>query len=49
VYDTIRETIGDAFERVVETSERLRLSYRDASMVLAVDEVVKAMHDRGWG
>jgi len=48
VYDTIRETIADAFDRVVETSERLSLSYRDASMVLAVDEVVKAMHDRGW-
>jgi glutamate dehydrogenase/leucine dehydrogenase len=48
VYDTIRETIADAFDRVVETSERLNLSYRDASMVLAVDEVVRAMHDRGW-
>jgi glutamate dehydrogenase (NAD(P)+) len=48
VYDTIRETIVDTFDRVVETSERMNLSYRDASMVLAVDEVIKAMHDRGW-
>jgi glutamate dehydrogenase/leucine dehydrogenase len=48
VYNTLRETIEDAFHRVTETSDRLDLSYRDAAMVLAVDEVVKAMHDRGW-
>jgi len=48
VYDTIRDTIEDAFDRVIETCERLSLSYRDAAMVLAVDEAVKAMHDRGW-
>ena len=48
VYDTLRDTIQETFERVVERAGTLNLSYRDAAMVLAVDEVAKAMHDRGW-
>jgi len=48
VYDTIEEGIGSSYKDVIAAAERYKISYRNAAAVIAVDEVVKAMHDRGW-
>jgi len=48
VYDTIDERIIVAFERMMHFAQQNSLTYRDAAMALAVEEVVEAMEQRGW-
>jgi glutamate dehydrogenase/leucine dehydrogenase len=47
-YDTIETQLSKSFAAMVEIARRDSVSYRLASHMLAVDEVVKAMTDRQW-
>lgn len=47
-YETIDKHIGDAFERSVAVANEKSVSLRTAAEVLAVQEVVDTMRDRGW-
>lgn len=47
-YQAIEKQILGAYESVIEVAERERISHRLAAQVLAVNEVVETMRDRGW-
>jgi glutamate dehydrogenase (NAD(P)+) len=47
VYEMIEGIITTAFKEVMEVAAENRIAYRDAASVIAVREVVGAMHDRG--
>jgi len=47
-FQTLDQLIHDGLHRVIETARQWNTSLRTAAMGLAVDEVVKAMADRGW-
>ena len=47
-YQTIAQTLGGAYQRVLATSDELEVSLRTAARVLALQEVVEAMKDRSW-
>ena len=47
-YEAIEKQISRAFGAVAELAAREQVSHRLASWVLAVDEVVQSMRDRGW-
>lgn len=47
-FDTLDSLIRDGLQRVVEGSKRMKCTYRTAALVIAVEEVVKSMRDRGW-
>lgn len=48
VHDTIEKTIISSFKETIASAESRKLSLREGALVLAIDELVKAMHDRGW-
>ncbi len=48
VYEFIDTLIERAFQAMMQTAHEHELSYRDAAMLLALDEVIGAMRDRGW-
>ncbi len=47
-YEVIEQQIGRAFDGVADLVDREKVSYRLASHIMAVDEVVLSMKDRGW-
>ncbi len=47
-YEVIEQQITRAFDGVAEVVDREKVSYRLASHIMAVDEVVLSMQDRGW-
>jgi glutamate dehydrogenase (NAD(P)+) len=47
VYQMIEEIITTVFKEIIEVAAKNRITYRDAASVIAVREVVGAMHDRG--
>jgi glutamate dehydrogenase (NAD(P)+) len=47
-YQAIEKQILVAYRNVIEVAERERISHRLAAQVLAVNEVVESMRDRGW-
>jgi len=47
-YQAIEKQILGAYQSVVEVAERERISHRLAAHLLAVNEVVETMRDRGW-
>ncbi len=47
-FETLDAHIREGLHRVLEGATRMKCTYRTAALVLAVEEVVKAMGDRGW-
>ena len=47
-YEAIEKQISKAFANVIDVAERENVSHRRAAHILAVDEVVQSMRDRGW-
>lgn len=47
-YQVIERQISKAYAEVCEVSRREEVSLRLASWILAVDEVIESMRDRGW-
>ena len=47
-YEAIGKQLSSAFENMAELVDREGVSYRLAAQILAVDEVVQSMRDRGW-
>lgn len=47
-YDAIERQLSRAFNEMANVVNRDEVSYRLAAQILAVDEVVQSMHDRGW-
>jgi len=47
-YAAIEKQILQAYKETVELARRENISHRLAAQVLAVDEVVQSMRDRGW-
>lgn len=47
-FQTIDELILDGFHKVSEFAEQKQVSMRTAAECLSVQEVIAAMHDRGW-
>ncbi len=47
-YEVIAKQISRAYDSVAECAKRNGISYRLAAQVIAVDEVVQSMRDRGW-
>ncbi|HEY3298283.1 MAG TPA: Glu/Leu/Phe/Val dehydrogenase [Armatimonadota bacterium] len=47
-YAVIEKQLSRAFDQMVELVPAKKVSYRIAAQILAVDEVVQSMHDRGW-
>jgi glutamate dehydrogenase/leucine dehydrogenase len=45
---TLGETLTRAFRKVVETSERERVTFRDAAYMIGVGRVAEASRLRGW-
>jgi len=48
VYDFIDQILSRAFERVIECASALGVPLRRAAQVLALQEVVTSMQERGW-
>lgn len=48
VMSTLGETLTRAFRKVVETSERERVTFRDAAYMIGVGRVAEASRLRGW-
>ena len=48
VFDSIDGIINGAYTRVVDSAAEYGISYRQAALTIAVDQVVRAMADRGW-
>jgi len=48
VFESIEHILGESFEEVVDRTSQDRITPRLAAQVIAVDEVVSAMRDRGW-
>jgi len=47
-YHAIEKQMSQAYEEVIAAVERENISHRLAAQVLAVNEVVESMRDRGW-
>ena len=47
-YEVIEKQISSAYSDVMKVAEREGVTYRLAAQILAVDEVVQSMRDRGW-
>lgn len=47
-YHTIESHILGAYESVIKTAKQMGISHRLAAHVIAVNEVVESMRDRGW-
>jgi len=47
-YESIKRQLARAFSEISNEVSRENISYRLAAQVLAVDEVVQSMKDRGW-
>lgn len=47
-YEFIERQISRAFEQVIEIASKNKASLRVAAQILAVNEVVESMRDRGW-
>ncbi len=47
-YDSIHKQISHAFEEMSALAATHNISHRLAAQILAVDEVVQSMRDRGW-
>ena len=47
-FETVDSHIREGLHRVMEGTRRFNCTHRTAALVLAVEEVVKAMRDRGW-
>lgn len=47
VYDVIDERIKTIFKEIIDVANMHKINYRDAASVIAVHEVVEAMHERG--
>ena len=47
-YQAIEKQLLPAYSSVIELADRERISHRLAAQVLAVNEVVESMRDRGW-
>jgi glutamate dehydrogenase len=48
VISTLDESMRNAFRRIVETSERERVTFRDAAYMIGVGRVAEASRLRGW-
>ncbi|OGS28032.1 MAG: hypothetical protein A2297_02080 [Elusimicrobia bacterium RIFOXYB2_FULL_48_7] len=48
VYKSISDLIINSFERMADLGKKEKLSNRNASTVLATQEVINAMQERGW-
>ena len=48
VFESIDHILQEAFEEVVLGAKQHKVTPRLAAEIIAVDEVVQAMHDRGW-
>ncbi|OGS21706.1 MAG: hypothetical protein A2252_11490 [Elusimicrobia bacterium RIFOXYA2_FULL_39_19] len=48
VYKSISDLIIHSFERVSDLAQKEKLTNRNASLVLATQEVINAMNERGW-
>ena len=48
VISTLDESMRKAFRRIVETSERERVTFRDAAYMIGVGRVAEASRLRGW-
>lgn len=47
-YEVIEKQISSAYSDMMRTAEREGVTHRLAAQILAVDEVVQSMRDRGW-
>ena len=47
-YEVIEKQISSAYSDVTKVAEREGVTHRLAAQILAVDEVVESMRDRGW-
>ena len=47
-HDFIQRQISRAFEQVIQIASKEKVSLRIAAQILAVNEVVESMRDRGW-
>jgi len=48
VFESIDGIINNAYTRVADFAAEYEISYRRAALTIAVDQVVRAMSDRGW-
>lgn len=48
VYDILDDLISKGLTRVLQAANQWKTTYRQAALALAIDEVIKAMEDRGW-
>lgn len=47
-YQAIEKQILSAYANVIEVADRERITHRLAAQIIAVNEVVESMRDRGW-
>ena len=47
-HETVAEQLESAFQRVRQVATERRVSERTAAQIVAVDEIVATMRDRGW-
>jgi glutamate dehydrogenase/leucine dehydrogenase len=47
-YETVAEQLESAFHRVRQVAEQNKVGARTAALVVAVEELIATMRDRGW-
>jgi glutamate dehydrogenase/leucine dehydrogenase len=48
VYEFIDGTIEKSFDKILKLAKTRKISYKEAALSLAVEEVISAMENRGW-